>query len=432
MWIAPSRHPEIGNWEDTHWKALTFSSEHDWDTAIEIFEDRICYRYLDAIQVLQRDDNEYHHSHKQRRFGFAMMALDCLLIETLAQFYDGLKDSDEAKKPPLELDNTRFYIKFLTQRSFVLKTFFDWPSANAFYKTIRCGILHQAETKEDSIIRFRDCQTVPFVRVDDSLTIYWVNFHELVEREFETYCAHLKSDDIPGLRENFRRKMDWICRMQNGILAFGSLLKKAGNELGNMTVLDEREVLTPFSVEYARRSLCRANAPTLVAVPSDVGKPVKGKILVLKADTEVQKAKDALFRRELHREKDTTVVYVDSMQRGKNDALVIETLVHFNGFGEVYYTSLKPNFSEILDPNLTQEEKANLLVQAAVDSVTAKTFKTGMDGIRYLEDAIRNGVQTPLTDLYRAAILRQADNARDLKAARLWAARHQGLLEEKT
>lgn len=430
MWIAPSRHPEIKNWEDTDWKALTFASEHDWDMAIEIFEDRIRYRYLDAVQVLQDDDNEYHRIHKQRRFGFAMMALDCLLIETLAQFYDGLKDSDEARKPPLELDNTQFYIRFLTQRAFVLKTFFDWPSANAFYKTIRCGILHQAETKEDSIIRFHDCQTVPFVRVGDSLTIYWINLHKLVRREFETYCVHLKFNDVPGLRDNFRRKMDHICRMQNGILAFGSLLANAGNDLRNITVLDEREVLTPFAVEYARRSLCRAKAPTLVAVPSDVGEPVKGKILVLNADTEVQRAKDALFRRELHKEKDTTVVYVDSMQRSKNDALVIETLVHFYGLGEVYYASLKPNFSEILDPDLTQAEKADLLAQAAIDSVTEKTFKTGMDGIRYLENAIRNGIQTPLTDPYRDAILRFADNAPDLKTARLWAARHQSLLEE--
>ena len=81
MWIAPSRHAEIGNWTDAHWKKLTFSSEDDWDTAIEIFEDRIKYRYLDAIQVLQDDDTEHYCTHEQRRFGFAMMALACLLAD---------------------------------------------------------------------------------------------------------------------------------------------------------------------------------------------------------------------------------------------------------------------------------------------------------------------------------------------------------------
>jgi len=218
MWIAPSRHPEIRNWEDTHWKALTFSSEHDWDTAIEIFEDRIQYRYLDAIQVLQDDDNRHYRLHKQRRFGFAMMALDCLLIETLAQFYDGLKDSDEARRPPLKLNNTKFYIRFLKEKSFVLKSVFGDDEAAAFYNTIRCGILHQAETKEDSIIRFVDDQNYsdkPFTLLADgkSLRIHWVSFHELVKEEFEAYCAHLRADDMPELRGKFRRKMDFICRV---------------------------------------------------------------------------------------------------------------------------------------------------------------------------------------------------------------------------
>lgn len=155
MWIAPSRHPEICYWTVEHWKAVTFASESDWRTAIEIFEDRINYRYLDAINVLQASDDEHYREHRQRRFGFSMMALDCLLIETLAQFREGLKDSDEAKTL-LGLDNSEFYIRFLTQTSFCLKRVFDRSTAAAFYKTIRCGILHQAETKEDSKIRFFD------------------------------------------------------------------------------------------------------------------------------------------------------------------------------------------------------------------------------------------------------------------------------------
>lgn len=220
MWIAPSRYREIRNWEDTHWKALTFSSEDDWDRAIEIFEDRIKYRYLDAIEALQQDDNEYYCTHGQRRFGFAMMALDCLLIETLAQFYDGLKDSDEARRPPLKLSNTKFYIRFLKEKSFVLKLVFGDDEAAAFYDTIRCGILHQAETKGHSIIRFFDDQSYsdkPFILLADgkSLRIHWVSFHKLVKEEFEAYCAHLRADDISELRRNFKGKMDFICRVDS-------------------------------------------------------------------------------------------------------------------------------------------------------------------------------------------------------------------------
>ena len=219
MWIAPSRHPEILNWTDEHWKALSFASEHDWDVAIEILEDRINYRYLDAIEVLQKDDTLHYREHKQRRFGFAMLALDCLLIETLAQFYSGLKSSEEAREE-LRLNNTEFYVKFLIEKSFVLKSAFARPAALAFYRTIRCGILHQAETKEDSLIRFLDdgnYSDKPFKLSDDekSLKIYWSNFHQIIKNEFETYCKHLKNNDGPDdLREKFKDKMDFICRSE--------------------------------------------------------------------------------------------------------------------------------------------------------------------------------------------------------------------------
>lgn len=67
MVIAPSRHPEIRYWTVEHWKALKLKSEDDWTTAIEIFEDRIKYRYLDAVHALQKDDNAHYRQYKQRR-----------------------------------------------------------------------------------------------------------------------------------------------------------------------------------------------------------------------------------------------------------------------------------------------------------------------------------------------------------------------------
>ena len=212
-----------------------------------------------------------------------------------------------------------------------------------------------------------------------------------------------------------------------GILAFGSLIANPGDEIQPIKER-EIEVITPFPVEYARRSASRTKAPTLVVVPEGKGSPVRGAILVLKADIDVQKVKDMLLRRELHKENDKTVTYDDVTQRKKKDALVIETLGHFQGFGDVYYTALKANFSEILDPSLTQETKAKLLAHAAVDSVTADTFKAGLDGIQYLHDNLKAGIETPLSRLYEAAILEIADNAQNLAEARLHIARQKGII----
>lgn len=217
MWIAPSRYPEIRNWTSEHWIQLDLSTEAGWKTAIEIFEDRIQYRYLDAVQVLKAEDDAYYRKYVRRRFGFAIMALDCLLLETLAQFYEGLKDSDQARNV-LGLNNTRFYVRFLSQSSFVLQNCFDKEKAELFYRTIRCGILHQAETKYSTLIRYvsEDDRTLPFEATEDQkgLCVYWARFHELVLDEYEAYCNCLRGNVNAIYRENFVRKMEYICRIE--------------------------------------------------------------------------------------------------------------------------------------------------------------------------------------------------------------------------
>ena len=55
------------------WKALHFLTEKEWQKAINIFEDRIRGRFLRVIELVER----YTYS------GFAILALDCLLIEVV-------------------------------------------------------------------------------------------------------------------------------------------------------------------------------------------------------------------------------------------------------------------------------------------------------------------------------------------------------------
>lgn len=211
MWIAPCRHTADGkkNWSVNDWKALDLNSQEGWNTAIEIFEDRITYRYLDAIETLQKADNAHYRETGQRQFGFAMMGLACLLIETLAQTYAGLEESPGRNK------NGEFYADFLTQNSLVLKSAFDEISAKRFYKTIRCGILHQAETKKKTTLRFikstdRTC-VVEVLEDGDSLCIYWKNFYSLLREELKAYFEDLKEKRTEQIAVNFIQKMNFIC-----------------------------------------------------------------------------------------------------------------------------------------------------------------------------------------------------------------------------
>jgi cation transport regulator ChaC len=212
-----------------------------------------------------------------------------------------------------------------------------------------------------------------------------------------------------------------------GILAYGSLITHPGQEIES--VLDHviPDVMTPFPVEYARRSQSRAGAPTLVPVPTGCGASVKAVVLVLMKYTRKKKAMNFLYRREIHREGDLTVNYDDQVQRQKRDALVIETMKNQFGLSVIYYTALKPNFTEILDTKLTQEQKAELLARAAIDSVTQGTYAKEMDGLQYLADNIEAGVVTVLTEVYAQAILNKVGNVSNLSQARWFIAQKRGI-----
>jgi hypothetical protein len=54
-----------------------------------------------------------------------------------------------------------------------------------------------------------------------------------------------------------------------GILAYGSLIDNAGEEIAPL-IVERIECFTPFKIEFARLSSTRSNAPTLVPVTMDV------------------------------------------------------------------------------------------------------------------------------------------------------------------
>lgn len=84
--------------------------------------------------------------------------------------------------------------------------------------------------------------------------------------------------------------------MSVGILAYGSLIGDPGAEIAPV-ILGRIECRTPFKVEYARTSVSRMGAPTLV--PYDAGDHVAAQILVV--DLPIHEATNRLYRRELHK-----------------------------------------------------------------------------------------------------------------------------------
>jgi hypothetical protein len=176
-----------------------------------------------------------------------------------------------------------------------------------------------------------------------------------------------------------------------GILAFGSLIHDPGEELEDKIVM-RIKTQTPFPVEYGRYSRTRGGAPTLV--PHQNGSPVAAEILVLEDEVAVQEATDMLWRRETRRT-DTDETYTAGtgpnsvLVRQWNDDPCVSTVLYtdFNAAGKIFAPTAKE------------------LAEHAINSV--ETAEEGKDGITYLADAIKGGIQTPLTSAYRSEILEQ-------------------------
>jgi hypothetical protein len=172
---------------------LNFEIEADWQKAIDILEDRIYCRFLKPVDKVE----DYEFS------GFAIMAIDCLLIETLQQFRNGVPETPRYK-------NEEYFVKFLTETSF--QSYFDKELATIFYKHIRNGILHQAETKEGTKIRITP--SLPLVDRDGkNLIINRKKFHKHLVQVFDNYINDLRDKSNLELRDNFKKKMNHICRL---------------------------------------------------------------------------------------------------------------------------------------------------------------------------------------------------------------------------
>lgn len=97
-------------------------NNESWEFAIKIFEDRIKGKYINLIErLIEESRNEEEIFVK---YSFSIMVLNCLLIETLLQFYEC---TDTTKG-----ENNKAYTKFLTSYE-RFKSEFSEKTAKTFY-----------------------------------------------------------------------------------------------------------------------------------------------------------------------------------------------------------------------------------------------------------------------------------------------------------
>ncbi|WP_396633421.1 hypothetical protein [Maribacter sp. R86514] len=170
----------------------------DWMIAIGYLEKRLTDRFIepaDQLIKLESDKNAI-----DKKYGFAVLALDCLLLETIQSFYEGISNSSGKSKA--------LFIQFLQNRKNFKEYFKTELDAVKFYKDFRCGILHQGQTGRDTKVwSVGDLilKNNGFVIVNRHL------FHEKIKIELEEYIKILRTKSDTGLLDNFKIKMDFIC-----------------------------------------------------------------------------------------------------------------------------------------------------------------------------------------------------------------------------
>ncbi len=120
---------------------------------------RYSERLFDPIKVLRNADKN------EQGYGFAIMALCCLLIETMECYQNGLPTSDRGelerlKSSPINdtvpaeyrldkdfeaIKSKQIFINFFNDVRH--QEYFEGVVGEVFYREIRCGLLHQAQTK---------------------------------------------------------------------------------------------------------------------------------------------------------------------------------------------------------------------------------------------------------------------------------------------
>lgn len=163
---------------------LKMEEEKNKTEIIEFIRLRFTERYITPL----RRDNKH---------GFCTMAICCLMIETLESFWRGWDNSRNRS----ELAFCSFF-----NRNRNLSAFDEYVTS--FYKNVRCGILHQAETMDGWRIR-RD-KGLPLFDIKTK-TINATLFHDEMENCLKYYCLTLEQKDWNSTTwVNFRKKMKAI------------------------------------------------------------------------------------------------------------------------------------------------------------------------------------------------------------------------------
>ena len=177
-----------------------------WKKAFEdYFHGRLSSRYLDPIKILQ-DNGTFQGE------GFSIAAIQCSLIEFLESTAQGKSYRLLVKGAPAlgQYEYNRsgeMFESFLASRA-PFNGEFNKDIAHDFYEGVRCGLLHEARTKNGWVIWAQHGGRIIEINGDQK-AVYRDDFQDALLKFIEWYKTALTSDR--AIQEAFVRKFDSLC-----------------------------------------------------------------------------------------------------------------------------------------------------------------------------------------------------------------------------
>lgn len=192
------------DWEQVRAKIIENIEERiNWEEAFNLLELRLDTRYfcpINAILNMKAYEGE----------GFAAMTLICSLIEFLQSSFEGKYYVYQATEIKAVYSKSKeMFKRFLTSHKPFSEVFND-DKAKDFYENIRCGLLHEAATKEDWTIR--RCQSSSFVNIDNKV-LYTTDFIKAIKVYIKDYKQSILESE-GNLRFHLARKLDKLAGIE--------------------------------------------------------------------------------------------------------------------------------------------------------------------------------------------------------------------------
>jgi len=212
--------------EIQEWKNLRvnlnqdYSYNDEWEKAIKLFGIRLNRKFLKPVQTII--DNQTLEGE-----GFTIVTVQCSLIEMLSAFRKGeiYIHKKKTASPKFEYNKSKKMFTSFLKTANIFKDIF-WQSdkttpsfdADDFYTSVRCGLMHEARTKNNWFINAAPktikvkTETLFLQQKGDKKVIYRTILHHRLLSYLTDYQNELRQTDKDGkkLRKYFARKLDHL------------------------------------------------------------------------------------------------------------------------------------------------------------------------------------------------------------------------------